>query len=39
MYAHFISITIFERLNQFDLEIYKVDHEEYIIVYGDVTYH
>jgi hypothetical protein len=38
-YAHTISMSISERLNRLDLEIYKVGHQKYITVYRDVVSH
>jgi hypothetical protein len=31
-YTQPTSISIFERLNQLDLEIHRVDHQEYLVV-------
>jgi hypothetical protein len=38
-YVHPISMSIFKRLTQFDLEIYKVGHQEHFAVDGDVSSH
>jgi hypothetical protein len=38
-YIHIISISIFERLNRFDLEIYEVGHQECLTVDGDIVSH
>jgi hypothetical protein len=39
MYAHLTSISTFERLSHLDFEIHKVDHQEHIVVDGDVVSH
>jgi hypothetical protein len=38
-YAHPISMSIFERLSRLDFEIYKISHQEHLIVDRDVTSH
>jgi hypothetical protein len=38
-YVHHTSMSIFERLNQFDFEIRKVSHQKHIVVNRDVTSH
>jgi hypothetical protein len=38
-YTHPISISIFKRLSQLDLEIYEIDHQERIAVDRDVASH
>jgi hypothetical protein len=39
MHAHPISMSTFEKLSRFDLEIHKVDQQECLTVDGDVTSH
>jgi hypothetical protein len=39
MYTHPIPMSTSERLSRLDLEIYKVGHEEHLIVVGDVASH
>jgi hypothetical protein len=34
-----ISISTFERLDRFDFKIHKVDHQECLVVDGDVASH
>jgi hypothetical protein len=38
-YAHPISMSIFERLSRLDFEIYKISHQEHLIVDRDVISH
>jgi hypothetical protein len=37
IHVHHIPMNTFERLNQLDLEIHKFDHQECIVVDGDVA--
>jgi hypothetical protein len=39
MYTHPTPMSIYERLSRFDHEIYKVGHQERLIVDGDVIFH
>jgi hypothetical protein len=39
MYVYLILIIIFKRLSRFDLEIYKVDHQERLTIDGDIISH
>jgi hypothetical protein len=39
MYTHHTLISIFKRLSRFDFEIYKVGHQERIVVDQDVDSH
>jgi hypothetical protein len=36
-HAHYILMDTSERLSRLDLEIYKVDHQERLIVNEDIT--
>jgi hypothetical protein len=38
-HVHHTSMSIFERLSQFDFEIRKVSHQKYIVVNRDVASH
>jgi hypothetical protein len=38
-YTHLISISMSERLSQFDVEIYEVCHQERLVIDGDVASH
>jgi hypothetical protein len=39
MYAHPTPISTYERLSRFDREIHKVNHQERLIVDGDIIFH
>jgi hypothetical protein len=39
MYVHYTLMSTFERLSRLDLEIHEVNHQERLIVDGDVASH
>jgi hypothetical protein len=39
MYVHPTPMSISEKLSQLDLEIYEVDHQEYLVVNEDIVSH
>jgi hypothetical protein len=38
-HVHPTSMSTFERLDQLDLEIHEVDHQERLVIDEDVTFH
>jgi hypothetical protein len=38
-YTHSIPINISERVSQFDLEIYEVDHQERLAIIKNIIFH
>jgi hypothetical protein len=38
-HVHPISMSTFERLDQLDLEIHEVGHQERLVIDADVTFH